>query len=150
MRSTNDDPSGTPTYSAWKEFVNGTFKGRAFQFKTELTSADPGQNILVDVLGYEASFQVRVETKGPFDSGTSTKAMSFDNPFFVGTASSVFGANSSIPSVGIMVNGLQPGEIVKITNVTGTGFSIDILNSSGNNVDREFHYSASGYGKGGL
>jgi hypothetical protein len=150
LRSTNDDPSGSPTYSAWKEFVNGTFKGRAFQFKTVLTTADPGQNILVDVLGFFATFQLRIENDGPFDSGTSTKAMTFDSPFFTGTSATIGGANAHLPSVGIMVNNLGAGEVVKISNVTGTGFSIDILNSSGSNVNRQFHYSAAGYGKGGV
>ena len=33
VRSTNDDPSGSPTYGAWAPFNSGTFKGRGFQFK---------------------------------------------------------------------------------------------------------------------
>ena len=49
-----------------------------------------------------------------------------------------------------MVNNLAAGEVVKISNVTSTTFDIDILASDGSNVDREFHYSAAGYGKGGL
>jgi predicted phage tail protein len=28
LRATNDDPAGTPTWTAWQEFVNGTFNGR--------------------------------------------------------------------------------------------------------------------------
>ena len=33
VRKTNDDPSGTPTYTAWQPLANGILKGRAFQFK---------------------------------------------------------------------------------------------------------------------
>ena len=47
FRSTNDDPSGSPTYGAWQEFVSGTFEARAFQFKAELKSSDIAQNILM-------------------------------------------------------------------------------------------------------
>ena len=86
MRRTDDDPSGTPTYTAWQEFVAGRFKGRAFQFKAELTSADVAQNILIDQLGYETSFQRREEISQPIASGTSTKSVTFDNAFFVGTS----------------------------------------------------------------
>ena len=88
MRSTNDDPSGSPTYSAWREFINGTFTGRAFQFKAELESSDVAQNILIDELGFEATFQRRFEnSNAAIASGTSTKAVTFDKPFFTGTAS---------------------------------------------------------------
>jgi|MDSZ01.3.fsa_nt_gb hypothetical protein len=151
LRSTNDDPaSGTATFSDWKEFVNGTFKGRGFQFKTVLTTADPAQNILVDVLGYIATFQLRIENAGPIDSGTSTNTVTFNNPFFTGASGTIGGENKYPPSVGVMVNNLGAGEVVKISNVTSTTFDIDILASDGSNVDREFHYSAAGYGKGGL
>jgi hypothetical protein len=51
VRRTDDDPTGTPTWTSWQDFANGTFKGRAFQFKAELTSSDTAQNILVDELG---------------------------------------------------------------------------------------------------
>ena len=100
MRSTNDDPSGTPTYSAWR-ILNGTFKA-AVQFKTELT-ADVGQNISVLQLGYEATFQRRQEnSNGAIASGTSTKSITFDKAFFVGT-SVLGGANAYLPSIGITV-----------------------------------------------
>ncbi len=97
FRSTNDDPSGSPTYSAWQEFVSGTFEARAFQFKAELQSSDIAQNILIDQLGYEATFQRRQEnSNGSIASGTSTKSVTFDNAFFVGTAS-LGGSNAYLP-----------------------------------------------------
>lgn len=148
MRSTTDDPSGTPTYSAWREFVNGTFAGRGFQFKTELTSSDVGQNILIKQLGYEATFQRRQEnSNGTEASGTATKAITFDKPFFVGTAS-LGGANAYLPSIGITVQNLGDGERVNVSSVSATGFSVDVLNSGGSNVNRNFTWTAVGYGKG--
>ena len=148
MRSTNDNPSGSPAYSAWKEFVNGTFKGRAFQFKTELTTSDPGQNILVDVLGFDATFQVRQDfSNGVIASGTSTKSVTFDKPFFTGT-SDLGGINAYLPSIGVTVQNLGALERVNISNVSSTGFDIDVLHQNGQNVDRNFTYNAVGYGKG--
>ena len=35
-RSTNDDPSGSPTYGTWEPFANSTKRGRGFQFKVEM------------------------------------------------------------------------------------------------------------------
>ena len=147
MRKTDDDPSGSPTYSSWQQFIGGTFVARAFQFKAELTSNDVSQNIKVDELGYLATLQRRQEnSNGATASGTSTKAVTFDKAFFTGTAS-LGGANAYLPSVGVTVQNLGAGERVNISSVSATGFSLDVLDSSGNNVDRNFTYSAVGYGK---
>ena len=147
MRRTDDDPSGSPTYTGWQEIVAGTFVARAFQFKAELTSADIAQNILIDQLGYETSFQRREEISQLTASGTSTKSITFDNAFFVGT-SALGNLNSFLPSIGITVQNLGNGERVNVSSVTGTGFNLDVLDSSGNNVDRNFTYTAVGFGRG--
>lgn len=147
FRSTNDDPSGSPTYGAWQEFISGTFEARAFQFKAELNSSDIAQNILIDELGYEATFQRRQEnSNGTIASGTSTKSVTFDKAFFVGTAS-LGGTNAYLPSVAVTVQNLGNGERLNVSNVSATGFDVDILNSSDANVDRNFTYAAVGYGK---
>jgi predicted phage tail protein len=147
FRSTNDDPSGSPTYGSWQEFISGTFEARAFQFKAELTSTDIAQNILVDELGYEATFQRRQEnSNGTIASGTSTKSVTFDKAFFTGTAS-LGGTNAYLPSVAITVQDLGNGERLNVSNVSATGFDVDILNSSDANVNRNFTYAAVGYGK---
>ena len=148
MKKTNDDPSSSnPSYTPWRKFVSGTFKGRGFKFKAELTSEDVAQNIKIVELGYKATFQRRQENSdGVIASGTSTKAITFNKPFFVGT-SSLGGANAYLPSIGVTVQNLGNGERVNVSNVTSTGFSVDVLNSSGSNVDRNFSYTAVGYGR---
>ena len=147
LRSTSDNPSGTPTWSSWQEFVNGTFKGRGFQFKAELTSNDIAQNILIDELGYEATFQRRQEQSvGSIASGAGAKAVTFDKPFFTGTAA-LGGVNSSLPSVGITAQNLATGDYFVVTGVSGTGFTVTFRNSAGTAIDRNFAWSAVGYGK---
>jgi len=148
IRSTNDDPSGSPTYGAWAPFDSGTFKGRGFQFKTELTSSKVDENILVDELGYKIELTPRVDQSvQPIASGTSTKSVTFTKPFFVGTAA-LLGANSQLPSVGVTVQNLGANERFNISNVSSTGFDIDVLDSGGSNVDRNFTYVANGVGRG--
>ena len=147
VRKTDDDPSGTPTYSGWQPLANGVLKARAFQFKAVLTSNDPAQNVLVDELGYEATFQRRQEnSNAAIASGTSTKSVTFDKAFFTGTAS-LGGTNAYLPSVAVTVQNLGNGERLNVSNVSATGFDVDILNSSDANVDRNFTYAAVGYGK---
>ena len=147
VRKTDDDPSGSPTYGDWNEFANGSFKGRAFQFKAELTSSNTAQNILIDELGYVAEIERRTEqSESTIASGTSTKSVTFANAFFVGTAS-LLGTNSKLPTVGITADNMQSGDYFTLSNVTGTGFDVAFFNSSDTGIDRNFRYSAIGYGK---
>lgn len=149
VRTTNDDPGGaSPTYSAWVPFNNGSFKGRGFQFKAELTSSKVDENILIDQMGYQILVNPRVDQiHTAIASGASTKSVTFQKPFFVGTAT-VGGANAYLPSVGVVVQDLGNGERVNISNVSATGFDLDVLDSGGSNVSRSFTYTANGYGRG--
>jgi len=154
VRVTQDNPNtGSPTYSSFQTFTNGTYKGRGFQFKVNLTSDDPAQDIRVFQLGYTASMQRRTEqspsTLRSVDSNNNpvAKAVTFQHPFFVGTADTEGGANSILPSVGITAQNMQSGDFFELSNVTGTGFTVHFKNSSNASVDRNFTYQAVGFGK---
>ena len=149
VRVTQDNPNtGSPTYSSFQTFTNGTYKGRGFQFKVNLTSDDPAQDIRVFQLGYTASMQRRTEqSPSTTASGAGAKAVTFQHPFFVGTADTEGGANSILPSVGITAQNMQSGDFFEISNVSGTGFTVHFKNSSNASVDRNFTYQAVGFGK---
>ena len=149
VRVTQDDPnSGSPTYTAFQTFANGTYKGRGFQFKVNLTSNDPAQDIRVFQLGYTASMQRRTEqSSATIASGAGAKAISFQHGFFVGTANTQGGANSSLPSIGITAQNMQSGDFFELSNISGTGFTVHFKNSSNASVDRNFTYQAVGFGK---
>ena len=149
IRTTNDDPSGSPTWSDYKEFVNGNFKARAFEFRADLSSDDTVESILVDELGYDATFDRRTENSdAAVASGAGAKSITFDNAFFVGTAS-LGGSNSLLPSVGISAMNMLSGDYFELSNITGTGFTVHFRNSSDVSVDRNFRWTAVGYGKQG-
>ena len=149
LRRTPDNPASSPTWSSWQEFVNGTFLGRGFEFKAELSSSNPAQNILIDQLGYEATFQRRTEQSVvALTSGAASYAVTFDKPFFTGTAL-LGGPNTSLPSIGITAQNLSQGDFFNVTNVTSTGFEVIFRNSAGTAVSRNFLWSAVGFGKGG-
>lgn len=148
LRRTDGDPSASPTWSPWQDFVNGTFNGRAFEFKAELQSFDNTQNIIVSAVGYDASFQLRSEqSNGSVVSSASTTTISFANRFFTGTTL-LGGVNSIKPSVGIIAQDVNSGDYFRVTNVTGSSFDITFYNSSNTPVSRTFSWSAIGYGKG--
>lgn len=78
--------SGNCTYGAefgaFNTFANGTHRGRGFKFKVNLSSNDTAQAILLKQLGYTATLNRRVETvNDAIASGTSTKAVVFQNKF---------------------------------------------------------------------
>lgn len=149
LRRTDDDPSGTPTWGTWQEFANGTFKARAFQFKTKLTSEDVAQNILVDELGYVAEFSRRTEqSTSAVASGAGAKTITFGNAFFSGTAS-LLGSNSTLPTIGITALNMQSGDYFVLSSISRTGFTVTFKNSSDTAVDRNFNWSATGYGRAG-
>ena len=159
VRTTPDNPSsGSPTYSQFNTFANGTFKGRGFQFRTTLKSESTAHNISLQQLGIVAEFESRTERSYVSGSGTSTAPLSsgtsasglnvtFGKPFFTGT-SSLGGVNAFLPSVGITIQGASLGEYFVLSSVSGTGFNIKILNSSNNPVNKQFTFQAVGYGKG--
>ena len=148
VRVTQDNPSSSPTYSDFQTFANGTYKGRGFQFRAKLTSNDVAQDIKVSQLGYTASLQRRTEQGNVTASGASAKAVTFTNPFFVGT-SSLLGANTNLPSVGINAQNMASGDYFEVSSISGTGFTVHFKNSSNASIDRNFTYQAVGFGKGG-
>ena len=143
------------SFGTFNNFANGTFKARRFKFKLLLESTNTAQNMNVQQAGYTAEFQSRTEqnyqtgggtSSAPQQSGTSAKTVTFGTPFFVGT-SSLGGANAFLPTVGITIQNAQSGDFFTVTNVSGTGFTVNIKNGS-SFVDRSFTFQAVGYGKG--
>jgi predicted phage tail protein len=148
LRRTNDNPTGTPTWSDYQPFVSGTFLARGFQFKAVLQSGDPAENILIDELGYDATFQRRTEqSNGNIASGAATKTVTFEKAFFTGTAS-LGGVNAYLPSIGITAQNMATGDYFAIGTVTGTSFQVTFRNAAGTAIDRNFTYTAVGYGRG--
>ena len=148
--TTDSNPSSnSATYTSFQKFANGTYRGRGFKFRAKLTSGDPAQDIQVTELGYTASLQRRVEQNATaIASGAGAKNVTFDHPFFVGT-SSLLGANSHLPSVGITALNMASGDIFELTNISSTGFTVHFKNSSGASINRNFNFTAVGFGKGG-
>ena len=136
------------TYGGFQKFANGLFKGKTFKFKTVLTTLDTNQDIRVTELGYIAEFNRRIEqSTTTIASGAGAKAITFGSQFFTGT-SALLGANSNPPAIGITAFNMASGDFFELTNITGTGFTVHFKNSSGSSIDRNFNFTAIGFGKG--
>ena len=135
VRSTADDPSGTPTWSTWEPFVNSTKRGRGFQFKIEMATDNTSQDPIIETLGVTVSLQRRTEQQRNISSGTSAKAVTFPSAFY------------STPSITITATNMATGDFFELSSVSRTGFTITFKASGGSIVDRNFDYQAVGHGK---
>ena len=135
VRTTNDDPAGTPVYGDWNQFANSIVRGWGFQFKTIAISSDPSVNILIDELGVEMELQLRTEQSAVLTSGAGTYAIVFADAFY------------QAPNMGITANNMATGDFFLITAVTRLGCTVEFKNSAGTAVSRQFSYIAVGYGK---
>jgi len=136
------------SYGNFNDFANGTFKGRGFQFRITINTTDTSQNLNLQQAGYSAVMPSRTEQSAVIASGAGAKAVTFTAPFFVGT-SALGNLNNFLPSVNISPQNMATGDYFELSNVSGTGFTVHFKNSSNASIDRNFTYSAVGFGKGG-
>ena len=148
VRTTTDNPSGSPTYTTFNNFANGTFKGRGFQFRATLETTDPAQNMNLQQLGYSATLLSRTEQSSVISSGAGAKNVTFSHAFFTGT-SALGNLNNFLPSIVISPQNMATGDFYELTNISGTGFTVHFKDSSNASISRNFTYSAVGFGKGG-
>ena len=147
-QSTSGNCTLSSEFTNFSTFANGTFIGRGFKFKTELTSSDPAQSIIIKQLGYSATLERRTETPiNSIASGTSQKSVTFINSFFTGAANTSVGAGTALPAIGITIENMESGDFFELSSISSTGFNIDIKNGS-SHVDRNFKYTAVGFGRG--
>ncbi len=155
--STSGNCNFSAEFSQFNPFVNGKYIARGFKFRCDLETKDIAQSIEIEQLGYTALLESRTETSlgnagasagGFIASGTSTKSVTFTNSFFTGQSGTSVAANSVLPSIGITIENQSQGDFFVLSNITGTGFDIDVKDSGGNNVNRNFKYAATGFGRG--
>lgn len=139
VRTTEDDPSGTPSWTTWRHFNNAEIKCRAFELKAEFETNDEDAQIAVD--------QLRVKALMPYRSlsGTVTTSTSADVSVAFGTGNGFY----VDPSVGIIFNALNSGEFYKIENLAATGFDVSVYASNGTTrLARTVRWNAVGHGRG--
>jgi len=135
-------------FKQFNDIASGSVKGRGFRFKIQLTTTDTAQNMNLQQAGYKATMLAREEQSSVIASGAGAKAVTFTKPFFVGT-SGLGNLNNFLPSVNISPQNMATGDYFVLSNISGTGFTVHFKNSSNASIDRNFTYTAAGFGKGG-
>ena len=139
VRTTEDDPSGSPTYTSWRHFNNAEIKCRAFELKAEFETNDDTAQISVD--------QLRVKALMPFRSlsGEVTTSTSGDTTVNFGTGNRFYVK----PSIGIIFAASNTTDYYVISNdSSGSSFDISVYNSSNTRIVSTVRWNAVGYGRG--
>lgn len=130
---TEDDPSGSPTWSDWADFVAGDLTTRAFKVRLAFTGSPPS---ITPVLTYiKVTLDMKDRVVGfEAEVGTSGATITFDPEFFV------------VPEIGISVSDGQEGDSYVITSRSEGSFDIAFTNG-GTPVARSVSGVAKGYGE---
>ncbi len=132
ISTTNDDPSGSPTFSDFQNFRIGNYFGRAFKFKLLVTSGDVTHQVYITSLSATLEAFQKFDTQ-QLTSSTSSLGVTFGTGFLV------------TPKIAVTAQNMASGDFYEITSVSSTGFTITFKNSSGTIIARTFDYIARGF-----
>jgi hypothetical protein len=155
VRSTPDDPAGTPTWSEWRICTNNMLRGRGFQFKAAAFSQQISQNIIIHEVGAITELQQRIEHSAPLLSDAGIDGLALDNDFdalstldtlstFTVTLANAF---YDLPAINIAPLNMATGDYFTLSSVTSTGYQVAFFNSGGDLVSRQFTHTSVGHGR---
>lgn len=134
-RHTDDNPSGSPTYTAWLPFTISDIPARAFQFRIKLQSTNTQASPLISTLSATVDMPDRTASESDI-TFTGSKAVTFAKAF------------KAAPSIGLSLANLADGDRYTITSKSRTGFTINIFTGSSASTNAiTMDYVAKGYGK---
>jgi hypothetical protein len=147
VRTTLDDPAGSPTWGPWTEFVSGMIRGRGIQVKAIFTTETELIGVAIDELGatLELTRRVTTSTTTQASSSSAVTSITFPNAFYKAvTVGDPY--YSLLPSIGITALSIGANTHAEITNLTRTGFNVEFLQGGSRQV-LDFTYNAVGYGR---
>lgn len=134
VRTTQDDPGGTPTWSAWTPLIVGNYRARGFDFRARLQSFDVSVNVRVTELGATVDAPDRTEAGSSTSSSSADTTVTFALAFFVP------------PKVAITLQSAAAGDYVDLVSQNATGFTYSVRNGAGARIVRAIDWLARGYG----
>lgn len=133
IRTTDDNPSGSPTWSDWNKFVVGDYTARGLQAKIVVTSQNATFNINIDFLSINIDVPDREEKANDIAVGTGGLTVTYSKPFFVA------------PALGVAIQNGATGDYATITSKTLSGFTINCYNAAGVGSAKTIDWIAKGY-----
>jgi hypothetical protein len=134
VRTTNDNPAGTPTWTGWRNFIVGDYTCRAYQFRAVLKS------FFGTVAPLVTGLSVTVDMPDRIEHGEDASIASG------GTAVTYVQAFKATPALAITAQNMGTGEYYEFTAKSATGFTIRFKNAAAANVGpRTIDWTAQGY-----
>lgn len=134
MRTTNDDPAGSPVWSAWSDLKLGDFSFWGAQFRVLLAAPTSNETPTISLLDITVDMEDRVDGGNDLACPTGGMTVTY-SPAFIG-----------VPSLAISAQGMATGDYYTLTAKSAGGFTIRFFNASGSAVARTFDWVAKGYG----
>ena len=147
VRTTLDDPAGSPTWGQWTEFVSGMIRGRGIQVKAIFSTETELIGVAIGDLGatVELTRRVTTSTTTQTSSSSAVTSITFPNAFYKAvTVGDPY--YSLLPSIGVTALSIGANTHAEITNLTRTGFNVEFLQGGSRQVVN-FTYNAVGYGR---
>ena len=135
VRTTEDDPAGSPTWSSWRNFTSAQLRARAYEVKAEFSTENNNEQIAVDQLRIDSDMATRSERNSGTSSTSADVSVTYNNAF------------AATPVIGITAFDMVSADYYTISNSSATGFDISFYNSSDTRVERTFNWVATGYGR---
>ena len=137
VRTTDDDPAGTPTWSDWETFTVGNYRNRAFEFRLTAVTASITYTVVISELSLTADKSDVLKRGTSTSSAGANTTVTFASPFYGGIG------GTDVPYVGFNTIGGSAGDTVNIVNITKNAFSYSVYNS-GSRVVRDITWQAVG------
>ncbi len=136
MATTQDDTSGSPTWTGWAQLGVHETEARGFKFRAQLTTEDTSATPLITALSVTIDMPDRVASGQNVQSGTDA-----------GGDVITFGAAfKATPAIGISPQDMAQGDFYEILAKATTGFTVRFKNSGGTVIDKLYDWDAKGYG----
>jgi predicted phage tail protein len=137
VRTTPDNPAGSPVWSAWQPLIVGDYTARAYQFRLILRSLAAGISVQALALSIVIDMPDRVDGDNDVLCPASGLAVTFPAAFH------------AIPALAVAGQGMATGDYYTLTSKTRSGFTLQFFNTAGSGVARTFDWVAKGYGREG-
>lgn len=135
LRSTPDDPAGTPVWSAWQDISLGEYAARAFQCRAILESDAENVTPVVTQMTLHVDMPDRTISVRGTSSDAAGNTVTFPHPF------------RTPPAIAITAQNMQSGDYYTLDSITEAGFFIRFFNAANTGISRDFDFLAKGYGE---
>jgi len=123
VRTTDDDPAGSPVWSDWETFAVGNYRHRAFEFRLTAVVASTTYTVSISQLSLTAD-KADVTKRGTSTSSASVDTtVTFVSPFYGGIG------GADVPYVGCNTVGGASSDIVNIVSITKNGFDYSVYDN---------------------